>query len=469
MVFSSLIFLFAFLPLVLIAYYLCPTPWRNTVLLFFSLLFYGWGAPVYILLMLFSILSAYLFGFLIARYRDSDPRRAKGAMIASVSVNLLLLFFFKYYNFFAVNLSRLPFVSIPVIEGLVLPIGISFYTFQIISYTVDVYRGDCAVQKRFVPFGAYVTLFPQLIAGPIVKYREVDEQLRQRRETAEEFSEGVLRFVAGLAKKILLGDSLAAGYVYFRSLGELSPTVLGAWLTVILYSLHLYYDFSGYSDMAIGLGKMFGFRFPENFNYPYISGSITEFWRRWHISLSSWFREYVYIPLGGNRRGKGRQYRNLLAVWLLTGLWHGANWNFLLWGFYFAVILILEKMFLLRLLDRLPVFLRHSYAILLILFGFLIFSYTDLSSALSCFGAMFGLGVREALGSVPVYQLLRLLPLLGLAAIGATPMPRRIWRGWLERHPKANAALPVCVLLVTLLCTAYLVDSTFSPFEYTQF
>ncbi|MBQ8416616.1 MAG: MBOAT family protein, partial [Clostridia bacterium] len=454
MVFSSLIFLFAFLPTVLAVYYLLPARWHNIVLFLFSLLFYGWGEPVYILLMLFSILSAYFFGFLIARYREADPPRAKRMMLLSVSVNLLLLFFFKYYNFFAVNLSRLPLVSIPVIEGLALPIGISFYTFQIISYTVDVYRGDCGVQKKFVPFGAYVTLFPQLIAGPIVKYREVDEQLAERRETVEEFSGGVLRFVSGVAKKVLIGDMLASGYVYFRSLGELSPTVLGAWLTVILYSLHLYYDFSGYSDMAIGLGHMFGFHFPENFNYPYISKSITEFWRRWHMSLSSWFREYVYIPLGGNRRGRAKQYRNLFVVWMLTGFWHGANWSFLLWGVYFAVILILEKMFLLRFLERLPSALQHAYAILLILFGFLIFSTPDLSSALRNFGAMLGVGVSGIFGRVPVYQLLRLLPLLLISVIGATPLPRRAWERMMKRHPRVTVAVPVCVFLVTLLCTA---------------
>ena len=307
MVFSSLIFLFAYLPLVLLTYYAVPRRWRNPVLFAVSLLFYGWEEPIYIILMVFSITSAYLFGFLIERYRERDPKRAKWAMIASLSVNLAALLFFKYYNFFAENLSRIPYVSVPVIEGLSLPIGISFYTFQIMSYTIDLYRRDCTLQKNYVSFGTYVTLFPQLIAGPIVRYRDIDTQLGERRESVDGFAEGVSRFCVGLAKKILMGDMLAAGYEYYKGMAEFSGTTLGAWLTIILFTLHLYYDFSGYSDMAIGLGRMFGFRFAENFNYPYISKSITEFWRRWHITLSSWFREYVYIPLGGNRHGKRKQ------------------------------------------------------------------------------------------------------------------------------------------------------------------
>ena len=343
MVFSSLIFLFAYLPAVWLIYFIMPRKGKNLALFLVSLFFYAWGEPIYVLLMLVSTTLAYLFGLLIGTYREGNPRRAKIFTALSVCVSLSFLLFFKYYNFFAQNLSRLPIISIPMITGLALPIGISFYTFQIISYTVDVYRGDCAAQRNYINFGAYVTLFPQLIAGPIVRYTEIDEQLTSRRENVDDFAAGILRFVAGLAKKVLIGDSLAAGFVYFQDSGAVQPTVVGAWLTVILYSLHLYYDFSGYSDMAIGLGRMFGFRFPENFNYPYISKSITEFWRRWHISLSSWFREYVYIPLGGNRVGTFKRYRNLAIVWLLTGFWHGADWNFVLWGVYFAVILILER------------------------------------------------------------------------------------------------------------------------------
>ena len=469
MVFSSLLFLFAYLPLTLAVYYLVPRPWRNPVLFVLSLVFYGWGEPVYILLMVASITNAYFFAFLIAKYRLTDPKRAKRYLVLSIAVNLSFLFFFKYYNFFAVNLSRIPFIRIPAIDGLKLPIGISFYTFQILSYTVDVYRGDCALQRNYVSFGTYVTLFPQLIAGPIVRYQDVDEQLAARRESVDDFSAGVNRFCVGLSKKILLGDSLAAGYVYFRDVAAISPTVLGGWLTVLLYTLHLYYDFSGYSDMAIGLGKMFGFHFPENFNYPYISKSITEFWRRWHISLSTWFREYVYIPLGGNRKGTAKRYRNLAIVWLLTGFWHGANWNFLLWGVYFAVILILERMFLLRLLERLPSFVGHLYSVFLILIGFLIFSYTDFSAGLACLGTLFGIGTDAFATSVTGYQLLRLLPLILISAIGATPLPKKLWDWFLRRFPRFGAVIPVLCAGVLMLCVAYMVDSTFSPFEYTQF
>ena len=469
MVFSSLLFLFAYLPLTLLCYYFVPRRWRNVVLFLFSLIFYGWGEPIYVILMVLSITTAYFFGFWIEKYRESDPQKARTAMIVSVAVNLSFLFFFKYYNFFAVNLSLLPFLHIPVIEGLALPIGISFYTFQIISYTVDLYRRDCSLQKNYISFGTYVTLFPQLIAGPIVRYRDVDRQLTERRETVDDFAAGVARFSCGLAKKVLVGDMLFAGYEYFKSMAAFENTTLGAWLTVILFTLHLYYDFSGYSDMAIGLGKMIGFHFPENFNYPYISKSITEFWRRWHISLSTWFREYVYIPLGGNRRGKLRQYFNLAVVWLLTGFWHGANWNFVLWGLYFLVILILEKAFLLKLLERIPSFFRHVYAMLLVTVGFLIFSYTDAAAGWVCFQALFGIGCAGFTSAVASYQLLRLLPLILIAAVGATPLPRRLYQKITDRFAWARVLMPILCTASVILCTAYLVDSTFSPFAYTQF
>lgn len=469
MVFSSLIFLFAYLPLTLLCYYAVPRRWRNVVLFLLSLVFYGWGEPIYVLLMVLSITTAYLFGFLIEKYRTSAPKKARWAMIASLAVNLSFLFFFKYYNFFATNLSLLPFVSIPVIEGLELPIGISFYTFQIMSYTIDVYRRDCDVQRNYVAFGTYVTLFPQLIAGPIVRYRDIDRELKERLETVDDFAAGVTRFCCGLAKKVLVGDMLAAGYEYYKSMAQFGSTTLGAWLTVILYTLHLYYDFSGYSDMAIGLGRMFGFHFPENFNYPYISKSITEFWRRWHISLSTWFREYVYIPLGGNRKGKPRQYLNLAVVWLLTGFWHGANWNFVLWGVYFCVILILEKAFLLKALEKIPAFFQHLYALVLITVGFLIFSYTDAAAGWDCFRALFGIGCVGFTNATATYQLLRLLPLIMIAAIGATPLPRKAVEKLTAHFSWCRALLPVLSLAALILCTAYLVDSTFSPFAYTQF
>ncbi len=469
MVFSSLIFLFAYLPITLLCYYAVPFRWRNAVLFLISLIFYAWGEPLYVFLMLASVTSAYLFGFLIEKYRESTPEKAKAALILSVTVNLGLLFFFKYYNFFASVLSRLPLVEIPAIVGLKLPIGISFYTFQIISYTVDLYRRDCALQKNYISFGTYVALFPQLIAGPIVRYRDIDRQLSERREKLYDFANGVSRFCAGLAKKVLIGDPLAAGHAYFRDLATFESTTLGAWLTVIFYTLHLYYDFSGYSDMAIGLGKMLGFSFPENFDYPYISKSITEFWRRWHISLSSWFREYVYIPLGGNRRGRARTYLNLAVVWSLTGLWHGADWNFVLWGFYFCVILIAEKAFLLRALEKLPVVARHLYTLFLVCIGFLIFSYSDAAAGLSCFGALFGIGTVTGSVDTVTYQLLRSLPLLVVAAVGATPIPKRIWQHLSDRYGAARAAVPALCFFALIVSVAYMVDSTFSPFAYTQF
>ena len=468
MVFSSLIFLFAYLPLSLLIYYAVPRAWRNLVLFAVSLLFYGWGEPIYIFLMVISITTAYLFGFVIEHNREKDPRRAKCAMILSIAVNLSFLLFFKYYNFFATNLSLLPFVSLPELN-VELPIGISFYTFQIISYTIDLYRRDCRLQKNYVSFGTYVTLFPQLIAGPIVRYRDVDEQLSERREKLEDFAAGISRFCVGLAKKILVGDMLAAGHEYFKTLAAHQSTTLGAWMTIILYTLHLYYDFSGYSDMAIGLGRMFGFKFPENFNYPYISRSITEFWRRWHISLSSWFREYVYIPLGGNRVGTYKRYRNLAIVWLLTGFWHGADWNFVLWGVYFAIILILERAFLLRILEKSPRIVGHLYSLFLIGVGFLIFSHSDLGAVVATFLALFGVGANGFATSITLYTLIRFTPLILVSAIGATPLPKRLWEGIQTRHPRLQAATVIACITLFAVCVAYLVDSTFSPFEYTQF
>ena len=469
MVFSSLIFLFAYLPAVLLIYFITPRKGKNLALFLVSLFFYAWGEPVYVVLMLVSITLAYLFGLIIGECRENCPRRAKIFTALSVCVSLSFLFFFKYYNFFALNLSRFPIVNLPAIERLALPIGISFYTFQIISYTVDVYRGDCAAQRNYINFGAYVTLFPQLIAGPIVRYTEIDEQLTSRRENVDDFAAGILRFVVGLAKKVLIGDSLAAGYRYFRDGMTVEPTVLGAWMVVILYSLHLYYDFSGYSDMAIGLGRMFGFHFPENFNYPYVCRNITEFWRRWHISLSSWFREYVYIPLGGNRVGTFKRYRNLAVVWLLTGFWHGADWNFLLWGVYFAIILIIERAFLLRTLEKAPRVIGHLYSLFLIGVGFLIFSHNDLGAAFATFLSLFGVGASGFLTSTTLYTFMRLFPLILISAIGATPLAKRIWTQAQIKHPRLQAATVILCITLFCVCVAYLVDSTFSPFEYTQF
>ncbi len=461
MVFSSPVFLFGFLPIALLLYFLAPKAWKNAVLLGVSLIFYGWGEPIYIFLMLGSILSAYLFGFPIARHRVAHPRRAKVFFLLSVGANLSALFFFKYYNFLAATLQA------PTIAGLVLPIGISFYTFQILSYTIDLYRGEIDLQRNFVAFGTYVTLFPQLVAGPIVKYAEIDRALTERAVRVSDFSYGVRRFVSGLAKKLLLGDALAAGFEYYKTLMDFTPTTLGAWMVAISYSLHLYFDFSGYSDMAIGLGRILGFRFPENFNYPYISQSIGEFWRRWHMTLSSWFRDYVYIPLGGSRCGRWKLCRNLAIVWLLTGVWHGAGWNFILWGAYFGVLLILEHLFLRRVLERIPSFFRHVYTLVLVFVSFLIFSTEDLSLVGRCLGAMAGVGTVGFSTDTVAYQFLRDLPLLAAAGVGATPLVKR----GVQRITQGRGAvlLPVASALLLLLCTAYLVNSTYSPFAYFNF
>lgn len=470
MVFSSLIFLFAYLAITLVLYYAVPFKARNAVLFVVSLIFYGWGEPKYIVVMLFSILVAYIFGFFVGKYRESAPKKARVYLIVSIILNLSALLFFKYANFFIENLALIPGLGgLKPIEGLKLPVGISFYTFQIMSYTIDVYRGDARVQRRIVPFGAYVTLFPQLIAGPIVRYSDVDEQLTNRRETVDKFASGVQRFCAGLAKKVLLADTVYVLLGHYHDAFAFEQTVLGAWLIVILYTFQIYFDFSGYSDMAIGLGRMLGFEFLENFNYPYISKSITEFWRRWHISLSTWFREYVYIPLGGNRRGKLRQYRNIAVVWLLTGFWHGASWNFLLWGAYFCVLLIVEKLFLYKWLQKAPAVLAHLYTMFFVCISWLIFYFTDLGEGLTCLKAMFGVGVSSFATPTVVYDLLRYLPLLLICVLAATPLPKRLFDALKNRFVTMRYAQVLLIAGVFLVITAYLVDSTFSPFLYYRF
>lgn len=470
MVFSSLIFLFAYLAVTLVLYYAVPFKARNAVLFVVSLIFYGWGEPKYIVVMLFSILVAYIFGFFVGKYRESAPKKARAYLIVSIILNLSALLFFKYANFFIENLALIPGLGgLKPIEGLKLPVGISFYTFQIMSYTIDVYRGDARVQRRIVPFGAYVTLFPQLIAGPIVRYSDVDEQLTNRRETVDKFASGVQRFCAGLAKKVLLADTVYVLLGHYHDAFAFEKTVLGAWLIVILYTFQIYFDFSGYSDMAIGLGRMLGFEFLENFNYPYISKSITEFWRRWHISLSTWFREYVYIPLGGNRRGKLRQYRNIAVVWLLTGFWHGASWNFLLWGAYFCVLLIVEKLFLYKWLQKAPAVLAHLYTMFFVCISWLIFYFTDLGEGLTCLKAMFGVGVTSFATPTVVYDLLRYLPLLLICVLAATPLPKRLFDALKNRFVTMRYAQVLLIAGAFLVITAYLVDSTFSPFLYYRF
>lgn len=461
MVFSSLIFVFAYLPLTLLLYYLVPLKLRNLALFVLSLVFYGWGEPRLILVMVVSIVSAYGFGFGIEKYRDNSKRLAKLFLILSISVNLGILVFFKYYNFLAGALG------LPKIAGLSLPIGISFYTFQILSYSIDLYRNAVPLAKNAVDFGTYVTLFPQLIAGPIVRYQDVRDQLKQRKESIPLFAEGVTRFVIGLGKKLILADGAASIAKSLETAAGFEPTVVGTWMIMLFYSFQIYFDFSGYSDMAIGLGKLFGFHFPENFNYPYVAKSITEFWRRWHITLSTWFREYVYIPLGGNRAGKGRSYFNLAVVWLLTGFWHGADWNYLLWGVYFCLFLIVEKAFLRKRLEKHP-WCGRLYALLVIGFGWMIFFHNDLGAIWQSTKHLFGIGATFADSSV-AYELLRVLPFAAVCAIGCTPLPRRLILRMKERCPSTEFITAAVTMLLFLICVAYMVNNSFSPFLYFIF
>ncbi|MBR5285618.1 MAG: MBOAT family protein [Clostridia bacterium] len=461
MVFSSLIFIFAYLAVTLAVYYVAPLKLRNLVLFVVSLAFYGWGEPKYIALMIVSILIAYFFGFFIEKHRESNKRRAKIYLAISLVGNLSFLLFFKYYNFFAEN------IGFSVIEGLTLPVGISFYTFQIMSYSIDLYRGEVPLARRIIPFGTYVTLFPQLIAGPIVRYKDVCDQMEGRKETVSKFASGVNRFVTGLAKKLILGDSAAAIAELLERNGEFETTVVGTWIIMICYTFHIYFDFSGYSDMAIGLGRMFGFEFVENFNYPYIAKSITDFWRRWHITLSTWFREYIYIPLGGNRVSKPRAFFNLAAVWFLTGFWHGADWNYILWGVYFWVFLVIEKAFLGRLLKKIPA-LGHIYTLIIVGFGWIIFFHSDLSAIADTAKQLIGINTDFASANIG-NTLLRLLPFIAVCALACTPIPKRIFEKLQERLSPVLAIKPIAVALLFAVCIAYMVDNSFSPFLYYIF
>lgn len=473
MVFSSPVFLFAYLPLTLAVYYLMPLRWRNLALFLLSLVFYGWDKPIYIPVMLFSVTVSYLCGFPIGKYRDRDRHRARVWLVVSLVLNLSVLVFFKYTNFIIENLRLIPPLAgiLHPLEWLELPIGISFYTFQIMSYSIDLYRGENETQRSYIAFGTYVALFPQLIAGPIVRYRDVDRQLLSRTHTVDRFASGVRRFAVGFGKKILLGDALAAVYAYLSTAADFEFTVLSGWLMVATYTLHIYFDFSGYSDMAIGLGRMFGFEFPENFRYPYMASSITDFWRRWHITLSTWFREYVYIPLGGNRRGRARQYFNLAVVWLLTGLWHGASWNFVLWGLFYLILLVAEKAFLLRLLERnrLTRVLGHIGALLLVGIGWMIFDHTDLGEAFRIIGGLFGIGTAGFAAATVSWQALRLLPLLVVSVAAATPYPTRLWNRLTGRRPALTVLEPVLLVAVLALSVACAVRSDYSPFLYFNF
>ena len=462
--FSSLPFLFGFLPLTLALYFAAPPRWRNLVLLLTSLVFYGWGEPIYLGIMVLSILIDYTHGLLVERYRSRD-KLARWFVAESVILNLGLLGFFKYWDFFAENLSRLPGITLPAL-GLPLPIGISFFTFQTMSYTVDVYRQDAPAQRDIVAFGAYVTMFPQLVAGPIVRYQEVAAELKERVNTTADFAAGAGRFTVGLAKKVLLANSIGALWdaeLAAQSAGML--TALGGWLGIAAYGFQIYFDFSGYSDMAIGMGRMLGFHFPENFARPYTAASVTEFWRRWHISLTTWFREYLYIPLGGSRRGTARTVRNIFIVWLCTGFWHGASWNFILWGLHFFLWLMLEKYLLKDFLQRLPRWLRHAYTLLVVFAGWGIFAMEDLSVCGGYFRVCFGGGALWS--AVDGYYLRTYAVLLLLLTVGSANTVKAVWERLPERAREALA--PVLMLAGLVLCTAYLVDGSYNPFLYFRF
>ena len=470
MVFSSLVFLFVFLPLTLLLYFSVPRRLRNTILLIVSLIFYAWGEPIYIILMLFSTVTDFVHGLLVERYRN-QPKKAKLVVLSSITINLGLLVFFTYSTFLLTNINLL-FHTNFYIPQMSLPIGISFYTFQTMSYTIDVFRQEAKAKKNMIDLGAYVTMFPQLIAGPIVRYQTIANQLDHRVESEDLFAKGIWRFTIGLGKKVLLANNIGLlwNQIQLTEMSDLS--ILMAWLGLVAFGFQIYFDFSGYSDMAIGLGYLFGFELLENFNYPYISQSITEFWRRWHISLGSWFRDYVYIPLGGNRKGKKRMYLNLFIVWMLTGLWHGASWNFVLWGLYFGILIIIEKAFLLFWLSRAPRWMRHVYTIILLLIGWGLFAFEDFHQLINYFTVLFGLRNATWVNQETLYYLSQNIILFVLLTIASTPMIRLIGQK-LFNSPYGSVIkafiVPMICLLILIASTAYLVDSSYNPFLYFRF
>lgn len=461
MVFSSLLFLFIFLPLFLLIYYVAPRGLRNLILFVASLIFYAWGEPVYVAIMLFSTLLDYTVGRVMDHYR-SHTLIPKLALLTSVVGNLGMLAFFKYSNFFIDNVNNFLGMDIALLK-IALPIGISFYTFQTMSYTIDLYRGKINVQKNIISFGAYVAMFPQLIAGPIVTYATVEKELNERTESIDQFGEGVMRFIEGLGKKVLLANNIGMLWEHVKVMPSAELTALAAWMGIVAFALQLYFDFSGYSDMAIGLGKMMGFKFPENFNYPYLSRSVTEFWRRWHMTLGSWFREYLYIPLGGNRVSKPKFYRNILIVWFLTGFWHGAGWNFILWGLFFAVLIMIERTVLMKVLEKLPACVSHIYLLFAVLISWVFFSLESGSQILTYFKAMFGVGEAGIVNTQSLYYLVNYAVVMVICMLFATPVMNKL-KGKLN-----GIMLYVFYSAVLVLSTAYLVDSTFHPFLYFRF
>lgn len=464
MVFSSLVFMFAYLPITLLAYYLVPRQGRNIFLFIVNLIFYGWGEPKLVLLMVFNIFFNYIGGWLVDKYR-ADAKKKKLFLILTCVLDIGILAVFKYTGMITETLNMLPFLNIPELQ-ISLPIGISFYTFQTMSYVIDVYRDDAPVSKNFINFGTYVALFPQLIAGPIVRYRDVAEQLVNRRETLEMFTRGVKLFMVGLAKKVIIANTMGTLTTnIFATTDE--NGVVGTWVGMIAYTFQIYFDFSGYSDMACGLGNMMGFEFLKNFNYPYIAKSITDFWRRWHISLSTWFKEYVYIPLGGNRKGVKRQILNLLIVWGLTGLWHGAAYNFVLWGLYYGLLLILEKFVLKKFLDRLPSFVQHIYTLFIIIIGWGLFYFTDVGQLGEFMIDLFNFG-NGICGDQAFNLIMSNLPMLIVAAVASTPLATMLYTRFEHTRFMWIPETLYC-MGVLAVSTASLVNQSYNPFLYFRF
>ena len=461
MVFSSIAFLFYFLPILLVTYYLVPNKLKNIVLLAASLFFYFFGEPVYVLLMIVSIVSSYIFGLLIDKFR----KYSKTFLILSVFTSVGALVYFKYTDFLIKNINLFLANKIDLIN-VILPIGISFYTFQMLSYVIDVYRDNVKVQKNILKLALYVCLFPQLIAGPIVRYTTIEKELENRTHTFEKFAAGTRRFLIGLGKKVLIANVLGELNSAFLISNEKS--VLFYWLYGIATMLQIYFDFSGYSDMAIGLGKMFGFDFLENFNYPYIATSITDFWKRWHISLGSWFKDYIYIPLGGNRVSKTKWIRNIFVVWLLTGIWHGAEWNFLIWGLYFGVILLIEKVFLSKVLNKMPKIINRIYVILIVMISFIIFDGKGYEMIFENIKGLFGIGDVALISNESIYYFRSFIIVLIAAIIGSTPIPKKIVSS--KRIEKIiNILEPIFLIFILMLSTSYIIDGSYNPFLYFRF
>ncbi len=465
MLFTSISFLYYFLPALIIIYFITPKKYKNIILLIASLLFYFYGEPKYVFLMIAEIIIAYIGAILIDKYKN----QSKNILITTLFIHIFLLIIFKYTDFIIQTINDISNANIKLLN-IALPIGISFYTFQIISYVIDVYNGKVKVQKNIINLATYISLFPQLVAGPIVRYQTVEKELDDRVHSFNNFAYGIRRFSIGLAKKVLIANAL--GELCTKAFVLNETTVIFYWIFGISYMLQLYFDFSAYSDMAIGLGRIFGFNFPENFNYPYISKSITEFWRRWHISLSTWFKDYVYIPLGGNRDGKYKQIRNILIVWLLTGIWHGANWTFLIWGLLFGIILIIEKIFLNEFMEKLPSFIKRIYVLFIVMILFIIFNAENMSVALTNIKGLFGMNGEVFINDYTLHYLKSYLPLLIIALFGTTPFIK-ILIDKLRKNKYVNNVInilePILIVIILVVVTSYLIDNSYNPFLYFRF